>query len=69
LTEDDDVREFKVIVNDEQQYSLWPAGRANAPGWRDTGKVGTKEACIAHIEEVWTDMTPLSLRRKMRAVR
>lgn len=56
---------YKVVLNHEEQYSIWPAHRENAPGWRDAGISGTKEACLAHIKEVWTDMRPLSLRRAM----
>ncbi|SDG06528.1 MbtH protein [Lentzea fradiae] len=52
----------RVVVNDEEQYALWPARKNNAPGWRDTGFGGTKEECLAHIGRVWTDMRPLSLR-------
>lgn len=58
---------FKVVLNDEEQYSIWPADRENAPGWRDEGTRGTREACLDHIEKVWTDMRPLSLRRQMEA--
>jgi MbtH protein len=56
---------YKVVVNHEEQYSIWPAERENALGWRDAGKSGTKEECLAYIKEVWTDMRPLSLRKKM----
>jgi MbtH protein len=56
---------YKVIVNDEEQYSVWPADRADAPGWKDAGKSGTKEECLAFIKSVWTDMRPRSLREKM----
>ena len=56
---------YKVVVNHEDQYSIWPADRENAPGWRDAGKVGTKQECLDFIEEVWTDMRPLSLRKAM----
>jgi MbtH protein len=52
----------KVVVNDEEQYSLWPADRENPPGWRDTGKTGTKSECLEYVKEVWTDMVPRSLR-------
>ncbi len=64
---EDDEREleYKVVANDEEQYSIWPADRENAPGWRDVGKSGTKEKCLEYIEEVWTDMRPLSLRKQM----
>ncbi len=58
---------LKVVMNDEEQYSIWPADRANAPGWRDAGKTGTKEECLGWIKEHWTDMRPLSLRKAMDA--
>ncbi len=56
---------YKVVVNDEEQYSIWPADRENALGWKDEGTQGTKQDCLDHIEEIWTDMRPLSLRKKM----
>jgi MbtH protein len=56
---------YKVVANHEEQYSIWPADRENAFGWSDAGKSGTKAECLAYIEEVWTDMRPLSLRKKM----
>jgi MbtH protein len=56
---------FKVVLNHEEQYSIWPADRENPPGWRDAGKVGSKQECLAYIGEVWTDMRPLSLRKQM----
>ena len=56
---------YKVVVNHEEQYSIWPADRENALGWNDEGKTGTKAECLAHIKEIWTDMRPLSLRKKM----
>jgi MbtH protein len=56
---------YKVVVNHEEQYSIWPADRENALGWNDAGKSGTKAECLAFIKEVWTDMRPLSLRRQM----
>ncbi|KYF74645.1 antibiotic synthesis protein MbtH [Sorangium cellulosum] len=52
-------------MNDEEQYSIWPADRENALGWKDAGKSGNKEECLAYIKEVWTDMRPLSLRKQM----
>jgi MbtH protein len=58
----------KVVVNHEEQYSLWEADRENPLGWRDAGKSGTKDECLAYIKEVWTDMRPLSLRRHMEAM-
>ena len=58
---------YKVVVNYEEQYSIWPADRENPLGWKDAGKVGSKAECLAHVKEVWTDMRPLSLRKKMEA--
>jgi MbtH protein len=55
---------FKVVVNHEEQYSIWPAGRDVPAGWRDGGATGTREECLGHIERVWTDMRPLSLRTR-----
>jgi MbtH protein len=55
--------ELKVVVNHEEQYSIWPADRELPLGWREAGTQGTKAECLAYIEEVWTDMRPLSLRR------
>jgi len=57
--------QLKVVVNDEEQYSIWPADRENPAGWRDAGKQGTKDECLAWIEQVWTDMRPASLRKAM----
>ena len=56
---------YKVVVNLEEQYSIWPADRENPAGWKDVGTHGSKTECLAHIESVWTDMRPLSLRRQM----
>ena len=56
---------YKVVLNQEEQYSIWPADKNSPPGWRDEGKQGTKQECLKHIGEVWTDMRPLSLRRQM----
>lgn len=61
----DDKTIYKVVVNHEEQYSIWPANRENLLGWRDAGKTGLKAECLAYIREVWTDMRPLSLRKKM----
>ncbi len=63
--EQEDKTIYKVVVNHEEQYSIWPADRESPPGWRDVGKSGPKEECLAYIKEVWTDMRPLSLRKKM----
>ena len=63
--EAEDITNYKVVVNHEEQYSIWPIDRENAPGWNDTGKSGLKTDCLAYIKEVWTDMRPLSLRKQM----
>lgn len=65
MNETEDTTTYKVVMNDEEQYSIWPAARENALGWKDAGKTGLKEECLAYIKEVWTDMRPLSLRKKM----
>jgi MbtH protein len=56
---------YLVVVNDEEQYSVWPEAQPLPAGWRETGKRGPKADCLAYVEEVWTDMRPLSLRRTM----
>ncbi|MEY9989116.1 MbtH protein [Streptomyces sp. V4I8] len=56
---------YRVVVNGEEQYSIWPTDRDLAPGWSDTSRSGSKEECLRDINEVWTDMRPLSLRRQM----
>ena len=61
----EDTTIYKVVVNHEQQYSIYPAERANPLGWNDAGKTGLKSECLAYIKEVWTDMRPLSLRLRM----
>jgi MbtH protein len=60
--EKDDDRAYKVVVNAEQQYSIWLLERENPLGWSDAGKSGSKAECLAYIKEVWTDMRPLSVR-------
>ncbi|MFI5496799.1 MbtH family protein [Actinoplanes sp. NPDC051859] len=57
-----DDRRYLVVVNDEEQYSVWPAGGELPPGWRSVGMAGDRAACLAHIDEVWTDLRPRSLR-------
>ena len=61
----DDSTIYRVVVNHEEQYSIWAADRENPLGWNNAGKQGTKQDCLVYIEEVWTDMRPLSLRKKM----
>lgn len=60
-----DERTYRVVVNDEEQYSIWLADRDLPLGWRAEGTTGDRAACLAHIDQVWTDMRPLSLRRQM----
>ena len=60
-----EIRQHRVVINDEEQYSIWPADRELPPGWRGDGFSGLKADCLAHIDEVWTDMRPLSLRRAL----
>jgi MbtH protein len=62
---DEDAIRYRVVLNDEEQYSIWPVDRDCPAGWRDEGTIGTKGECLAHIDEVWTDITPLSVRRAM----
>ncbi|HEX7661616.1 MAG TPA: MbtH family protein [Pseudonocardiaceae bacterium] len=54
---------YKVVVNDEEQFSIWPASRPTPAGWRETGHSGTQVECLDHIEQVWHDVLPLSSRR------
>ena len=63
--EKEDITLYKAVVNHEEQYSIWPADRENPLGWNDAGETGTKAECLSYIGEVWTDMRPLSLRKKM----
>jgi MbtH protein len=65
LFEDDDGRTYVVVVNHEEQYSIWPQGREIPAGWRSVGVEGEKSHCLRHVDEVWTDMRPLSLRNEM----
>ena len=58
---------YMVVINHEEQYSIWPAARELPLGWRDAGKSGGKEECLEYIKEVWTDMRPLSLRKHIEA--
>ncbi len=64
----DDDRRYTVVINHEEQYSIWFADREVPAGWKAVGKTGTKQECLDYIEEVWTDMRPLSLRKKMEEV-
>jgi MbtH protein len=61
----EDTRIYKAVVNHEEQYSIWPEDRDLPLGWRDAGKTGNKQEVLQFIDEVWTDMRPLSLRKQM----
>lgn len=63
----EDTTIYRVVVNDEEQYSIWPEHKVNPLGWKDAGKSGPKDECLNYIKEVWTDMRPLSLRKQMEA--
>jgi MbtH protein len=63
--EEDEGQLYYVVVNHEEQYSIWFADRDLPLGWTSVGEPRTKKACLAYIDEVWTDMRPLSLRKKM----
>jgi MbtH protein len=67
MDDEDDDRTYAVVVNHEEQYSIWLNGRPVPDGWRPVGKSGPKQECLAYIDEVWTDMRPLSLRQRMAA--
>jgi MbtH protein len=68
MSEDtEDETTYRVVINHEEQFSIWPAHRPDPPGWTGEGTVGSKQQCLDHIERVWTDMRPLSLRLLMAA--
>lgn len=56
---------YRVVINAELQYSVWPDWKQTPQGWNDEGTKGTKQECLDHIDNVWTDMRPLSLRNFM----
>ena len=62
-----DNHSYRVVINHEEQYSIWPDDRDAPVGWRDSGKSGSKEECLDFIRDHWTDMRPLSLRKRMEA--
>ena len=63
-----ETRHYKVVINHEEQYSIWPQGRENPAGWTDEGKSGPKDDCLAYVGEVWTDIRPRSLRGQLGAM-
>lgn len=64
-SEQENLVSYRVVMNHEEQYSIWPEWKEIPAGWRDVGIVGKKQMCLDHIEKVWTDMRPLSLRQRM----
>ena len=64
-TKEEDQTIYRVVINEEEQYSIWPEYKEIPYGWKDVGKSGLKSECLAYIKEVWTDMRPLSLRKHM----
>jgi MbtH protein len=66
VSDEDDTRTYRVVVNHEEQYSIWPTDRDTPAGWRDAGKSGSRTECLAHIKDVWTDMRPLSVRESLK---
>ncbi len=65
MSDESDDRVYSVVYNDELQYSIWLADRELPLGWHAEGTTGPREECLSHIGEIWTDMRPLSLRKRM----
>ena len=61
----ENIKTYVVLINGEEQYSIWPSGKKIPNGWSETGKSGSKEECLSYVDEVWVDMRPLSLREKL----
>jgi MbtH protein len=65
--DEEDKTIYRVVVNHEEQYSIWPTHMEIPLGWKDVGKSGTKAECLERVKELWTDMRPLSVRKQMEA--
>jgi MbtH protein len=65
MGENEDNAIYMVVVNHEEQYSIWPVDQEKPLGWKEAGKSGSKADCLEYIKEVWTDMRPLSVRRQL----
>jgi MbtH protein len=65
LGDEEDNTVYQVVVNHEEQYSIWPDYKEIPGGWSAVNKSGNKQACLDYIKMVWTDMRPLSLRKQM----
>lgn len=66
IDDEEDMRMYNVVVNDEDQYSIWPADEEIPKGWMNVGKMGPKADCLAYVKDAWTDMTPRSLREQIK---
>jgi MbtH protein len=65
-SDDEEVpRTYIVLINDEEQYSLWLSHKDIPAGWRNVGISGTKAECMEYVDKVWTDITPLSVRKRL----
>ncbi|WP_055631788.1 MbtH family protein [Streptomyces griseoruber] len=62
MRDEEKTSRYQVVVNTEEQYSVWPVGRDLPVGWHADGTTGTEQECMDHIDRVWADMRPLSLR-------
>jgi MbtH protein len=69
MDESEDATIYRVVVNHEDQYSIWQADRDLPKGWKDGGRTGSKKECLDYIKEVWTDMRPASVRKQMEAAK
>jgi MbtH protein len=67
MADGEDSTIYDVVINDEEQYSIWPEHKEVPAGWRKAGKTGSKQECLDYVNEVWTDMRPKSLRDRMDA--
>jgi len=65
VNDSDDSTMYQVVINHEEQYSIYPENREPPAGWQAVGKTGSKQECLEYIEQVWTDMRPISLRKQM----
>ena len=65
MVDEEDKTIYDVVLNDEEQYSIWPAHKDLPAGWKKAGKTGPKQECLDYVNEVWTDMRPKSLRDRM----
>lgn len=68
IHDEEDNSVYIVVVNHEEQYSIWSEYKEIPAGWVTVGKSGNKQDCLNYIKDVWTDMRPLSLRKQMEAV-